>query len=235
MFCPKPRTPHEDADTSSFFIDNDGGFVHFCTEFKYLGSIITPCLTSDADVDKRIKSASAAFGALRDCVFANRDPGLQVKGRVYVALVLTILLYNSEIWCLREDLLRRLKTSHHTCVRTMCRVTLAHTHRHRIRTTTLLDRVRIKPLTYYYRNRILRWAGHVARMPMTRIPRKFLTGWVANPRPLGRPYMTWGHTLKKALKAFDIPSDFEEWTALAKNRNEWKHRTRPQENDPHTT
>jgi hypothetical protein len=117
----------------------------------------------------------------------------------------------------------------------MCRVTLAHTHRHRIRTTTLLDRVRIKPLTYYYRNRILRWAGHVARMPMTRIPRKFLTGWVANPRPLGRPYMTWGHTLKKALKAFDIPTDFEEWTALAKNRNEWKHRTRPQENDPHTT
>ena len=31
-----------------------------------LGSIITPCLTSDADVDKRIKSASAAFGALRE-------------------------------------------------------------------------------------------------------------------------------------------------------------------------
>ena len=28
--------------------------------------------------------------------------------------------------------------------------------------------------------------------------------------------MTWGHTLKKALKAFDIPTDFEEWTALAK-------------------
>ena len=41
--------------------------------------------------------------------------------------------------------------------------------------------------------------------------------------------------LKKALKAFDIPTDFEEWTALAKNRNEWKYRTRPQENDPHTT
>jgi len=41
--------------------------------------------------------------------------------------------------------------------------------------------------------------------------------------------------LKKALGAFDIPMDFEEWTALAKNRNEWKHRTRTQENDPDTT
>ena len=106
----------------------------------------------------------------------------------------------------------------------------------KIFTITLLGRVRIKPLTYYYRSRILRWAGQVVRMPtMTRIPRKFLTGWVANPRPLGRPYMTWGYTLKKALKAFDIPTDFEEWTALVKNRNEWKHRTHPQENDPHTS
>ena len=47
----------------------------------------------------------------------------------------------------------------------MCRVTLAHTHRHRILTTTLFDRVKIKLHTYYYRNRILRLASYVARMP----------------------------------------------------------------------
>ena len=46
MFFHKPRTPHEDAGTSPFFVDNDGGFVYFCTKFKYLGSIITPCLRS---------------------------------------------------------------------------------------------------------------------------------------------------------------------------------------------
>ena len=79
----------------------------------------------------------------------------------------------------------------------------------KIFTITLLGRVRIKHLTYYYCNRIRRWASNVARMPMARTPRKLLTGWVANPRPLGRPYMTWGHTLKKAFKAPDIPTDFE--------------------------
>ena len=55
------------------------------------------------------------------------------------------------------------------------------------------------------------------------------------PQAAGPPLHDMGSHAKKALIAFGIPTDFEEWTALAKNRNEWKHRTRPQENDPHTT
>ena len=41
------------------------GFVGFTKEFKYLGSLVNYSLTSDADVTKRLKSAAAAFGALR--------------------------------------------------------------------------------------------------------------------------------------------------------------------------
>ena len=46
--------------------------VSFTTEFKYLGSIVHFSLTSDADVNKRIRAAAAAFGALRGvlCNFA---------------------------------------------------------------------------------------------------------------------------------------------------------------------
>ena len=55
-------------------------------------------------------------------------------------------------------------------------------------------------------------------MPVIRIPSKFLTGLVANPRPLGRPCMTWGHTLKRALKAFDIPTDFDEHNPAAQGK-----------------
>jgi len=41
------------------------GFIDFCEKFKYLGSILHYSITSDADVDKRIASATAAFGALK--------------------------------------------------------------------------------------------------------------------------------------------------------------------------
>ena len=54
---------YEAADTSHFYIDGTG-FIDFCEKFKYLGSMLHYSLTSDADVDKRIISATAAFGAL---------------------------------------------------------------------------------------------------------------------------------------------------------------------------
>ena len=144
-------------------------------EFKYLGSIVHYSLSSEADVDKRIKSATAAFGALKN-VFTNRHLDLKLKGRIYVALCLSILLYGSEVWSLREDLLSRLRSFHHRCVRTMCRINIAHTIRHHISTSSLLARLGIEPLETYYHRRLLRWAGHVSRMPLNRLPRMLLTG-----------------------------------------------------------
>ena len=63
-------------------------------------------------------------------------------------------------------------------------------------------------LDSYHLSRNLRWAGHVARMPMTRAPRQLLTGWVAHLRPNGCPEMTLGRTLKKALKCKGLPVNF---------------------------
>jgi hypothetical protein len=68
MCFPPPRRLYSDADTSRLdVLDGTGnpvGFIDFMTEFNYLGSIVHHSLTSDADVDKRIRQASAAFGAL---------------------------------------------------------------------------------------------------------------------------------------------------------------------------
>ena len=190
-------------------------------EFKYLGSLVHHSLTSDADVNKRIKAASAAFGALRSvlCNFALSET---LRGQVYTALVLTILLYGSEVWCLREDLFAKLRTFHNSCCRAMCRITMAHTIRHHIPSKQLYKRLGIAAVDQYYHRRLLRWAGHVSRMPMSRAPRQLLTGWVANPRPIGSPLMTWGRTLKKALVRCGQSPDFAVWSKVAANRGEWR-------------
>jgi hypothetical protein len=127
MFFPPPRRLYSKAKTSRLnVLDGTGnaiGFIDFTTEFKNLGSIDHHSLTSDADFDKRIRSASAAFGALKS-ILTNKDIDPKVKGSVYVALCLSFLLYGSEIWYLREDLFNHLRHFHHRCARTMCALPL---------------------------------------------------------------------------------------------------------------
>ena len=222
MFCPKPRKSYEVENTGRFYLDRDG-FIDFTEEFKYLGSIVTSSLTSDADVQKRIKSAAAIFGALSKCVFSRKDIHSTVKGQVYTSLVISVRLYGSECWALREDLFSQLRSFHNRCVRTMCRVTIAHTIRCKIRTESLLKRLGIMSIDEYYHHRLLRWAGHIARMDTCRTPRKLITGWVENARPKGCPYMTWGRTLKKALRYYGVNSEFAVWSKLAQNRELWRN------------
>ena len=61
-----PRVDYSNADTPRNANGSTVGFIDFTQEFKYLGLIIDSSLTSDADVDKRIKAATSAFGALKN-------------------------------------------------------------------------------------------------------------------------------------------------------------------------
>jgi hypothetical protein len=55
-------------------------------------------------------------------------------------------------------------------------------------------------------------------MSMSRVPRQLLTGWVAHPRPTECPEMNFGRPLKRTLKRNDLPTDFETWSAIARER-----------------
>ncbi len=130
--------------TSRFDIRNADGsnvsFVDFTKKIKYLGSIIDSSLTWDADVEKRIKTAISTFCAL-GLFFTSLSVDLLVKGRIYNALVLSTLVYGSEAWCLREDLFNRMHSFHNRCVRSMCRIAMVHTMKHRITSKSLFERL----------------------------------------------------------------------------------------------
>jgi hypothetical protein len=164
---PPRRRLYSDADTSRLdildYLGNSVGFIDFTTEFKYLGSIARHSLTSDADVDKHIRPASAAFEALKK-IMTYKDIDFKVKGKIYVELCLSILLYGSEIWCLKEDLFNHLRHFHHRCARIKRRITIAYTIRHRTSSATLFTSFAIEPFDTNYNRRLLRWTGHVVRV-----------------------------------------------------------------------
>jgi DNA primase catalytic subunit len=68
----------------------------------------------------------------------------------------------------------------------------------------------------YIARRQFRRLGHVSRMPFDRLPRRLLSSWLPYKKPRGAPEMTFGKTMIKALKTFDI--DLKHWPAMAANR-----------------
>jgi len=80
MHFPPPRATYEATGTSRFYVDGTG-CIDFCENLKYLGSILQYSLTSDADVDKRIASATAAFSAMKN-IFIDKYLSEELKGEV---------------------------------------------------------------------------------------------------------------------------------------------------------
>ena len=228
---------HEPLDiaalTQPFDVDDDGGYVTFCEEFRYLGSVIATDAADAADIKSRVASATRAFGALRACLFANKDISFKAKKMAYEALVLSILLYGSECWVPLEETLNRTRTFHRTCVRAICNVTLHHQRVYRINMQKLLDRCGINTFREYVDSRQLGWLGHVARMDPSRLPRRFLTAWVNHPRPIGGVNKTYGHRLigccgiiKRRLphraESEDVDNTAHPWLDQAQDRNAWR-------------
>ena len=72
--------------------------------------------------------------------------------------------------------------------------------------------------------RRLRWLGHVRRMDWSRLPRKLLSSWVYQARPLGRPRKRWAESIEYDIKTAGLT--FSNWHAKANEENklEWKNR-----------
>ena len=91
---------------------------------------------------------------------------------------------------------------HHDCVRTMLRINWHQQWKRKIKMKQLFAELGncVRPLRWHYETRHLRWVGHIARMKHDRLPLMLLTSWVPHSRPIGCPRMTFGRTVKKALK-----------------------------------
>ncbi len=70
-------------------------------KFKYLGSMFVANGQGTEEIMSRINLARSAFYRLQSCLWSRREISLRTKGRVYQAVVRSILLYGSETWPIR--------------------------------------------------------------------------------------------------------------------------------------
>ena len=187
------------------------------SEFTYLGSIISNSCTLDREINNRISKASASFGQLSERVYLNRNIKLSTKIKVYQAIVISILLYGSETWTLYSKQLKLLNTFHLRCLRRILRITW----KDKVPNNDILSRCGCDSIHSMIAERMLRWAGHMQRMPNERLPKAvFYSEMAEGTRPVGRPKKRYKDQLREILKKCSIdPNNFE---TLADDRASWR-------------
>ena len=107
---------------------------------------------------------------------------------MYLAVVLSTLLYGSETWTTKIRDLQRLNVIHHHCVRVIVSVSRRQQWGDRISSETLAKTLGIPGnIGCIIRERRFQWLGHVARTNNSRIPKFAFFGEMSVVRPRHKP------------------------------------------------
>jgi len=202
--------------TASMSIKIDGTELKQVEDFTYLGGVISSDGRCEHDIGRRIGLATGAASAL-NTIWASKEIRNDTKVRVYETLVLSILLYNSETWTLKEVDKNRLRVFEMSILRRICGVTLRDRWRNddiRVLLRIELDivaRIQRRRLTYF---------GHILRMKKERWPYIILNGRVHGTRPRGRPRKRWIDIVKADCEERDVT--LIEASRIAEDRDRWR-------------
>ncbi|KAI8510833.1 hypothetical protein Bbelb_117490 [Branchiostoma belcheri] len=152
--------------------------------FCYLGSRIMSSGSLDAEVTQRIGKASVAFGRLSKRLWQDHGIRLSTKIAVYIAVVLSTLLYWCETWTTYRRHIQLLEQFHQRCLRNICSIRLQD----KVSNLQVLETCGLTSVECMIVKCQLRWAGHVVRMEDSRIPKVLLYGQLKQgQRNQGRP------------------------------------------------
>ena len=171
----------------------------------------------DNEVTARTVKASVAFGRLRTNVWERNGIRLDIKLKVYKAVVLPTLLYACEAWTVYQRHAKKLNHFHLSCLRKILKIRWQD----KIPDTEVLKKAKMQSVQTLLKLAQLRWTGHVTRMPDERRPKKVLYGELQEgKRSQGSQKKRYKDTLKASLKDFNIPT--ESWEKAAQDRTKWR-------------
>ena len=187
-------------------INIEGTSLNSVEHFTYLGSVISNDATVNKDFDNRLARVSSAFGRLHKRVWQNHSLRLSTKIQVYRAL-----------WSLPYCTAAR----HGCCTtsRSGCwsDFIMGIKWQEYVTNEEVLKRASLPSLECTLLQQQLRWAGHVARMEDSRMPKAVFFGELREGKCKCRaPKKRYKDQLKKQLSLTEIP--LHSWQQEANSR-----------------
>ena len=153
-FRGKPTTKLETVSVTTC----EGKTAKPCGSFVYLGTLTSPDVSATPEVRRRIGMGLSSFGNLNK-LWKTKSVSDRTKARLYKALVLSIMLYNSEIWTIKTRDLKALEGAHFRMMRSMMNLR-EQTNASR---ASLQQAFHLHDIADYIRQKRLRWIGHALR------------------------------------------------------------------------
>jgi hypothetical protein len=155
MYFPSPRQAYAASNTLRFIVDGTG-FVEPRLGFKYLGSVINYPRTSNADLCKRIKSATAAFGAFKN-LFGDKCLSEKPKSKCTQPRSCPLCSMAAKFGTFKKMYFSDFgERFHDHSARRMCRTSIVHSIRNIITSGSVVRRLGILDIGSYYHSRVLR-------------------------------------------------------------------------------
>ena len=200
-------------------------YIHYTSEFKYLGSRLTQDLSDEREINYRIQQATAQVMALMN--FWNSKSDLETKRIIFMALLMQTVLYGCEYWTLTDQLRGKLSTFQHKSMRRVLGINMhdvqeLHIKNAQVRSKMCLDNI-LDTITW----RQMSYIGKLARMGEHRLPRRMMGAWIRKKRPKGGQPSTIARTHVKAMQevlgtdAIDLHAQFREWFHRARSPDDW--------------
>jgi hypothetical protein len=203
---------------------NDEKHVHFTNEFYYLGAIFTDEISDKKEILTRLRQASNQLGALSNFFRSKAD--MKTKLKIFLAIPVNTALYGCESWTLTEELRRRITGFYHKGLRKIMGLNMWHVEQLHIRNEHIRNHHDLDDPLDIIRKRQFLFLGKLARMPNTRLPKKFLTAWVSKTRRASHPFHTLRNSYVETLQTvLDLPDNtgaISTWVPLACDEPGWR-------------
>lgn len=183
-----------------------------CTEYKYLGFVITEEGNTKGAMQYRLQQGRTAIRLMNSLLWSN-NLKLNTKISLYKTIVEPIMSYGSECWQLTKKGKKTIETVEMDYMRRACQISkMEHIPNQEIRRRT----GRIHTSADRIETRQLIWYGHVMRMEEHRWPMRALKYLPPNRRKRGRPEVSWKQGISQIMEDRAIPEDA--W----RDREGWK-------------
>ena len=175
---------------------------------KLLGSL----LGNTEDIKRRKQLASAAF-ANNKRVLCSKEISLRIRIRIFVALISSIFLYNSELWVLSSKETKKIDSFQRSFLRQIIRTRF-------ISNVRLYKTCGVEPWSKSIKRQRLNWFGHLVRLPDSAPAKKALSEARKPYKKLrgGQP-LTWLRTIAKDFNS-NI-KDLHKFIKIAYNRRQY--------------